>query len=231
MLYAKIKNNKVEKIIDRPNWFMDNGQPVSDEYLKNQNIYPINIVEDSEKNNMYHNISVNDMNDMVVDVEKKEVNNYYKYTPVNKEVLLQKIYEGKRMDVDRNRDASIFRNFEYDFPNGKGVVQLRNDIDMRNIQVNTNEAMVDLINNEPNKIHIFMDADNVLHEMTAKQMTELGTFSKTRAQQFYNVSWNHKHNNLKNIYDDVSKSIQQKIDEILAYDTSVGFQLNLEGDE
>lgn len=40
-MYVKVTNGIVTKEVEKPNWFMDNGDPVTDEYLiENEGIYP-----------------------------------------------------------------------------------------------------------------------------------------------------------------------------------------------
>ena len=222
MLYAHIKGNKVEKITGKPKWFFDDGTQVDDTYLKNEGVYPIDLTEDTTKENMYYTKDINTLNDLVIDEVNKVVKNYYKYTPIPLEQLLEKVYQEKRNEVVSKRDAMIFSDFGYTFPSGEGIVQLRNEIDLRNIQVNGVSALSDVVAGNASKVHHFMDGGNVLREMSAQQMLDMSNFAKDRAQVFYSVSWQKKHVDLKGIYDGVG-SVQEKIEGLLAYDVNTGW--------
>ena len=224
-LYAKVEDGVVIETMPKPRWFFDDGVQVDDAYLATESIFPVNTSEDASKENMYFSKEVNQASDMVFDAQSNTVKNYYKYTTIPLEDVLEKVYTEKRSGVDAERDRNIFSNFIYQFSDGPGEVQLRNETDQRNIQVNGMAALADIVAGTPQITHVFMDANNTPHNMTAQEMLGMSTFAKNRGQHFYSVSWAHKHQGLAGIYTDNTKTNQQKIDDIVAYNIEAGWEL------
>lgn len=222
MFYGKIENEKVIEIMVKPKWFFDDGTLVGDDYLETENIYPIpetaaDYQDDFEEKKFYR--MVNEKDDLVFDNTTKTIKNYFKY----EEKTLDEVYAFVQQDVINVRNSFIYSDIEYNFPSGMGFIQLRNEEDVRNIQVNGMEALKDIVEGNPTKIHYFMDESNTLREMTAQQMVDMTSFVKSVGQHYYSVSWTHKHGNLKAIYENDSLTDEQKIDELLAYDYRTGW--------
>jgi len=224
-MYGQIEEGKVVKIFhSTPKWYFDDGTQVNEEYLISENVYPIEDV-DPAKQNMYYTMSTNrnNLEELVIDETNKLIKNYFVYNTRPLEEVLEEVYDNKKFEIFAKRDSLIFSDFEYEFPTGAGIIQIRNETDMRNIQANGIDALRDVVEGAPGNIHIFMDQSNTIREMTATEMVAMVKSVKDRSQAIYSKSWVHNHQNLKGIYNNTSLDTQGKIDQILAYDVEQGW--------
>ena len=224
-MYGQIEEGKVVKIYHRtPKWYFDDGTQVNEEYLISENVYPIEDV-DPTKQNIYSTISTNrnNLEELVIDETNKLIKNYFVYTTRPLEEIQEEVYTKKKFEIFAKRDSLIFSDFEYEFPTGVGIIQIRNETDMHNILVNGVDALRDIVEGTPDNIHIFMDRSNTIREMTATEMVAMAKAVKDRSQDIYSKSWIHNHQNLKGIYTDTYLDTQDKIDQILAYDVEKGW--------
>jgi len=222
MFYGKVENQKVVELMTKPKWFFDDGTIVDDLYLQTEHIYPIPESAADYQDDydfLRYNRIVNEKDDLIFDSQLKNIKNYFKY----EEKTLDEVYAFVQQDVINVRNSFVYSDIEYNFPSGMGFIQLRNEEDVRNIQVNGMEALKDVVEGNPTKTHYFMDESNTLREMTAQQMVDMTSFVKSVGQHHYSVSWTHKHVNLKAIYENDSLTDEQKIDELLAYDYRTGW--------
>lgn len=221
-MYGQIELDKVTRIFrGKPKWYFDDGSQVDEEYLIGENVYPIEQVEPQDK--LYYTYSQAELTDLVIDEENKVIKGFHIYTPKPLEDVLEKVYNEKKNEIFERRDQAIYTDMPYDFPSGQGVIQIRNETDLRNIQGNGVDALKDLVAGNTDTVHIFMDQSNTLREMTPQQMADMASAVKAQAQEAYSVSWTYNHQTLKPIYEDDSKTTQQKIDEILALDVTGGW--------
>lgn len=68
-IYIKIENGILGDIIPRPKWFTDDGEPVSDEYLISEGIYPL-FENYPEYNHTTQIITQNDKTDWIIEEDK-----------------------------------------------------------------------------------------------------------------------------------------------------------------
>ena len=164
-------------------------------------------------------MSISDKNQLIVDKNTKMIKNYYSL----ERKTLEQIYTEVLLKIEHIKNEKIFTDVEYTFQSGVGVIQVRNETDLRNIQVNCMEAFKDIMDGNPNKQHVFMDKNNIIREMTAQEMVNMASYVKNIGQQIYSSSWNHKYVNLKSIYENDNLTDDQKIDQILNYDITLSW--------
>jgi hypothetical protein len=220
--YGKVENGIVVKIYEsRPKWFYDNREPVTDEYLLSQDIYPIILNELTSFDSRKEVLIINPKESLVVDEENKIIRNYY--SKMNKTIT--QIFEEKCNGINTTRDSYIYSDVIYRFPDTEypteedySHIQVRSEIDLRNISANGISAMKDIIENNLAAQHLFLDRENVLHTLTPSQMLEMANYVKTIGQSIYSISWIHKHQNLKGIIDNISLTDEEKLDALVSYD-------------
>lgn len=217
-LYGKIDNGVVVEITPKPRWFYDDGSIVTDEYLISESVYPVfddTIPEDFELyQGLKYKVSINNKEELIIDEVDKVIKNLYVYTVKS----VDEVYEGVKKEIDEVRDINIYKDVEYQFPSGIGYIQIRNEIDLRNISSSGMAALSDVVSGNTTSTHVFLDRDNILREMTSQEMVNMSLFVKTRCQDIYSTSWNHKHVNLKGIYEDALLSDSEKISQMLSYE-------------
>jgi len=245
--YGEIKDGKVIKLYDKkPMWFTDENKKnqVTNEELVNLGVYPIiNDLDsfDSRKEIMqYKNKS-----DLVIDETNKKITGYYGkiYKSVNSvyneiKNKINNIREGQLktdipyqfpnttygklcLDCGTISDTSNTQCSNCESANltdEKSYVQMRNEIDMRNIHTSATKALTYITNNNGETTMTFRDRDDISHSMTANEMLNFTDYISSIGIQIYSVSWDHKDNGLKPIYEDISLTDDQKIDQLLNYD-------------
>lgn len=98
----------------------------------------------------------------------------------------------KRKEVDRIRDEYIYSNVLYQFNGTQAYIQLRDDVDMRNIQVNGVKALAYIATGASDAVMYFRTEDDVVREMTATEMFTMVSYIGQIGQSIYETSWMHK---------------------------------------
>jgi hypothetical protein len=112
-------------------------------------------------------------------------------------VANQDIYESvlsdakakKMLAIDALREQKIYSDIAYEFPDGPGVIQLRNNQDIRNIQSLVLGAQMQIIAGNPDAPMVFRDADDNTRQLTAAQLAQMGAYVLDRGQAVYTASW------------------------------------------
>ena len=113
---------------------------------------------------------------------------------------IELIRSNKKQEVDNKRDEILSSGISYNFPDGVGIIQTRDQKDERNIQANTSAAQAYIMLNQPQTEMKFRDMEDVIHTMTATQMLEMCLYVKSYGQSIYEKSWQIK-DEIKNIQD------------------------------
>jgi hypothetical protein len=109
----------------------------------------------------------------------------------------QSIYESVLLDakakkilaINALREQKIYSDIAYEFPDGPGVIQLRNNQDVRNIQSLVSGAQMQIIAGNPDAPMVFRDADDNARQLTATQIAQMGAYVLDRGQAVYTASW------------------------------------------
>jgi hypothetical protein len=220
--YGKVENGKVTQLFtSKPLWFEENKQLVSDDKLKDLGVYPVNLREldsfDSRKELMQYR----GKDELIVDEENKIINNYvYKITKSS-----NSLFSEISKKIDKMRDGQIYSDVPYRFSDTSydlndewdvDFIQLRNDIDLRNVQVNGIAAMKDIMEGNSGAQHVYKDRGNVIHTISAADMVAMASHVKNVGQSVYAASWVHKHN-IKVIIDNPELTEEQKVDALVDY--------------
>lgn len=132
-------------------------------------------------------------------------------------------YVERCRDIEEIRDTKISEGAPYLFPDGiYGTIQMRDIIDQRNIQANASAAQALLLMGQTEEQMKFRDMQNYTHTMYPSQMLHMALTAMSYGQQMYEVSWYHK-DNLLSIKNQTGKSLSQIIEELEAYDITVGW--------
>jgi len=97
--------------------------------------------------------------------------------------------ERKSLEVSVAREKRIAEGVPYDFSDGRGTVQTRNLVDVRNIQTNVIAALIFQGAGKTRPIMVFRDSENVTHRMTPAQMLAMAVAISQYGQVIYNRSW------------------------------------------
>jgi hypothetical protein len=109
----------------------------------------------------------------------------------------QSIYESvlsdakakKMLTINVLREQKIYSDIAYEFPDGPGVIQLRNNQDVRNIQSLVSGAQMQIIAGNPDAPMVFRDLDDNTRQLTAVQIAQMGAYVLNRSQAVYTASW------------------------------------------
>jgi hypothetical protein len=212
-MYGQIQNSKVVRIFAaKPHWLDDQGHIISDDELIQENIFPIDTTFHRSVDFEKERLVVNSLNNMVIDFTNKKIKNYF----ISTSFSLEEVYESKVKELELTKNQRVFVNLRYTFPdNMLGIVQLRNQIDLDNINTLYADAVFAITSNL-DKNYSFKDEANVSHEMNTYQMSELGSFVKAHYDKVFLEYWDLKHNKLDPIYNNISKSESDRINDILS---------------
>jgi hypothetical protein len=245
--YGEVKDGKVTKLFyKKPNWFIneEKTKKVTDNDLINMGVYPI--VRDLESFDSKKEImAFKPKSELVIDEAGKKITGYYYkveksvdsiYNNLKKEIdgirksqLVTDIpyrfpnttYGQLCLDCGTVSDAGATQCSNCESTNlveDTSYVQVRGEADTRNIHVSATKALTYISKDQGSTTMYFRDRDDVTHSMTAIEMLEFTYHVSDIGQQIYNVSWDHKDNGLKPIYENESLTDTQKIDALLAYD-------------
>jgi hypothetical protein len=95
----------------------------------------------------------------------------------------------KILAINALREQKIYSDIAYEFPDGPGVIQLRNNQDVRNIQSLVSGAQMQIIAGNPDAPMVFRDADDNTRQLTATQIAQMGAYVLDRGQAVYTASW------------------------------------------
>lgn len=225
--YGKIKDGKVTEIYDRrPKWFSEPGKYVTDEYLINHNIYPINMKELSSFDSRRENIHYRSIDDLIIDEEKKIINNYITKKPKS----VEDVYDEKIKQIRDIRGSQLQMSIPFNFSDTTyksdetSYIQVRNEKDINNIQLIGVDAIKHVVEGKSASNFVFRDEDNVNHSIPASEMADMVAKIKKVRQDIYTASWNHE-SNVKNIIEDEKLTDNEKIDQIVEYDAHVDWPL------
>ena len=212
-MYAKIDGTKVLNLIyNRPDWFNEDGISVSDEYLASENIYKVNdITKPEDYSEIKYEIKQNLLQNMTVNSSTKTVDNAWVINLRSSSEVFEIVCD----IVDSKRNSLIYSDVEY---SNIGFIQIRNEIDLRNIMSIGMDALKDVVRNNTNNIHTFLNRDNVASTLTPEEAVNIAEFVKARSQTIYNKSWEHKHVNLKAILNNSTISEEEKVNSLMNYD-------------
>ena len=115
--------------------------------------------------------------------------------------------------VDSFRDSIIHAGLSYTFPDGDGVIDIRNEVDIRNIQGLSSSALALVMMSDETMLP-FRDNANVTHSMTPPQVVEMGQIVASYISKAYQVSWNHK---------DTIRGLET-VEAVMAYDYTGGWE-------
>jgi hypothetical protein len=98
----------------------------------------------------------------------------------------------RNAEVDIIRDQKIAEGMPFNFSNGIGVVQLRHEKDIRNIQGRASAGLALSAMGDTTTVLTFRDAADVTHPMTARDAIVLGLSASQFISENYEAAWNHK---------------------------------------
>jgi hypothetical protein len=212
-MYGQIQNSKIVRLfVAKPHWLDDQGHIVSDDELIQENIFPIETTFHRPIDFNKERLIVNSLDEMVIDFTNKKIKNYFKAISFS----LKDVYDSKVKELELTKNERVFVNLRYMFPdNMSGIIQLRNQTDLDNINALYTDAVFAITSNVE-KTFSFKDEANISHEMTTQQMSELGSFVKAHYDKVFLEHWEIKHNTLDSIYNTISKSESDRINDILS---------------
>ncbi len=219
-MYAKIdvtKTKVLNLIYNRPEWFNEDGTPVSDEYLASENIYKVEEVNKPlDFTEVKYEVKQNVLNNMTVNNTTKTVSNAW---TVNVKSV-EEVFTSISKNIDIKRDSLIYSDIEY---NNVGFIQIRNEVDLRNIMSIGIDALKDVVRNNATT-HVFLNRDNVAVNLTPEEAVDMAEFVKAKSQVIYNKSWQHKHVNLKGILDNINLTDEDKVNSLISYDVNSNWE-------
>ena len=181
-MYVKLKNGKPNETLSRPNWFHEDGSPVTDNALfKEDAIYPV--IDTPPTFNEYTQTSTQKpLPDWTVNTDNVEI--AYEITDMTIEESKQKV----RLVINQIRYIKIYNeNIPYIFP-GDTVpdgIQMRDEVDRQNIQ----DILLDATNKPAEAIMYFMPVSNTLKTMTAQELITMGLSIKARGDSIVSYAW------------------------------------------
>lgn len=129
---------------------------------------------------------------ITLDHEKKVAVVTYVVDAIPAEEIAESVAELKAkkiLAINALREQKIYSDIAYEFPDGPGVIQLRNNQDVRNIQSLVLGAQMQIIAGNPDAPMVFRDADDNTRQLTATQIAQMGAYVLDRGQAVYTASW------------------------------------------
>jgi len=138
------------------------------------------------------------------------------------EELLQQAVIIRQRAVDAFRDEKIAAGFRYQFPDGWGTAQVRNEKDMTTI-TGLGVIGLELVSLGDSETTLpFRDEENVEHVMNGTQMLDFGRAFRSWWKEMFANGWMHK-DAIGNIAADEAKTAVEKIMAVNSYDFSGGW--------
>ena len=211
---------KVTSVLyERPQYYHDDGTPLDDENLFSMGVAPILYPEyPKDFDGRRFKVITNHLNECTVNIRLGAIVDYYAIVPRG----VEEIYNNFLQTVNQLRDVLTYKDISYTFPNGiQGTIQLRNEKDLTNIMsietsILTNLVLGDSV--DKSEDIIFLDKEDVEHVLNSGEALKMVKRVKDHVRRIREISWNHKHNILKSIYEDESISDDEKIARILDHD-------------
>ena len=97
--------------------------------------------------------------------------------------------EVKNAEVNVIREKKIAAGIPYQFPDGAGTIQTRDEVDIRNIQTNVTTALILNSVGETGSVMVFRDMENIEHKMTPQEVLQMGLYAAQVGQSIYTASW------------------------------------------
>ena len=97
----------------------------------------------------------------------------------------------RKNEVDALRVKATSLGLPYDFSDGTGTIELRNDSDIRNVLGVAASGQV-LVSMGSNQTIPFRDSENVTHELTPNDAGLMGLAVSAFISAHYVTAWNHK---------------------------------------
>jgi len=97
----------------------------------------------------------------------------------------------RKKEVNALRIQAISNGMPYQFADGMGTIQLRNESDIRNVLgvAASGQALVSMSSSET---IAFRDSENVTHTLTPSQAVSMGLAVSTFISAHYTTAWAHK---------------------------------------
>lgn len=207
-IYGKLDENGIVKdVFTRPDWINDDGEIVSEDFLKsNENIFPINTTLDLNINTRVYNVVQNDKSKFILNPETDVIENYFSYIQKSTDEILN----NSLMYINEIKNSKIYSDISYEFsPNNVGHIQLRNSEDLANIRaLGFNAGILN-----PNGYFNFIDAENNLHKLSSEDVLNLVKTVEEKLQHIFNIAYLHKVK-LRQLLD---------INELITYDFDYGW--------
>lgn len=102
---------------------------------------------------------------------------------------LQSLKDSKIQAIEAKRAEKEKAGTTFTFPDGDGVIQTRNDVDIRNVQAVTTTALILSNNGVTTPVIPFRDAGDVVHVLTPNQAIMMGMAVQTFISDTYAWSW------------------------------------------
>lgn len=96
-----------------------------------------------------------------------------------------------RAEISAKRKQLEQLGVTFEFPDGVGVIQTRDDTDVRNVQGNTTAATVLKLQGVTEAALTFRTEDNVNHALTPSEAIAMGMAVAARVQELYAFKWAH----------------------------------------
>jgi hypothetical protein len=112
-------------------------------------------------------------------------------TPETPETLSEAMTR-RKAEIDELRNAKIAGGVPYEFPNGPGTVQMRNQTDITNILgvVVAGQALIG--SGDTTTTLNFRDTEDVTHALTGPQVVAMGLTASSFISGLYGAAWAHK---------------------------------------
>jgi len=105
---------------------------------------------------------------------------------------LEEIKTAKRAEIDHQRDIMIARGLSYVFPDGLGTMEIRSEVDMRNISGRALKGLVLVVADDTTTLLPFRDQEDVTHMLTGQEAVDMGDAVDTWVSDHYVSAWSHK---------------------------------------
>lgn len=170
-MYAKIEKGKIKETRPRPDWFMEDGSPVTDEYLNEyENMLPL--IENPPKiDPVRQQVKTKPLSEWIVETNQVRCTYTIKNRP------LQDIKQDRIKEIETIRKQNL-KTMEYTLPSGeKAVVNIAEDSPDKPRQswfaTTINKAIIAVMRNEEFS-EVLIDSTDTEHVLTAQEWLDFG---------------------------------------------------------
>ncbi len=130
-----------------------------------------------------------------------------------RDFTIDEIKESKYLEIKNIHNEKLYTDVEVEFPDGKAVIQFRDERDRTNISNVSSGAIALVISGNGSTLMKFRTLDNIIRSVSALEMVNIAMTVLNIKQNIVDASWRHK---------DLIEKLNI-VEEVITYDINLGW--------